>query len=100
MWILILDFLMQLGLGVMGVFFHSLAQAAQVSGLDSKAIDYFDGLVTSAEGNSALDTSEKKYQWVYEQATKYLSDNGITIAMTLLNSIIELAVHNLHHPAS
>jgi len=99
MWVLILDFLMQLGLGVLGVFFRSLSVAAQANGLDSKAIDYIDGLVTSAEGNSTLDTSEKKYQWVYEQAVQYLHDNGIVIAMTLLNSIIELAVHNLHHPA-
>lgn len=99
MWTLILDFLLQLGLGVLGLLFKSVAVAVQNSGLDATAIDYISGLVTSAEGNSVLDTSEKKFQWVYTTSLKYLKENDITIAMSLLNAVIELAVHHQHHPA-
>ena len=62
---------------------------------DNQILDLIAQLVGSANQNALLDTGDKKYQWVFDQAVSQLATLGKTLGTSMLNTLIELAVQNL-----
>lgn len=93
---MIVTLLEHLGMGLLGQFFQTTAETAQSAGIDSKALDYIYQLVESAEKDTALADGSAKYDWVYAQAVLYFSKNGMDLAITFVESLIQLAVHHQH----
>ncbi len=90
----IIEILASLGLKLLGTFFASTAQQTQAAGVDSTALDYLAQLVTSAGNNTTLATGAAKYDWVFAEAVSYFKSRGIDMAISLLESLLGLAVHN------
>lgn len=93
---LIVNILEKLGLALLGTFFQSTAATAQSAGVDSTALEYLAQLVASARSNTTLTTPEQEYAWVMAQAAAYFTSRGMDIAVSLLESLVKLAVHNLN----
>ena len=94
---MLITILEQLGLMLLGHFFQSAAVVAKQQGIDANALQAISDLVESAEQNSTLKDGASKFGWVEEQSISYLRDHEIDISLSLLHSLIALAVHhNLH----
>lgn len=91
---LLVTILEKIGLALLGTFFQTTAQSAKDAGLDPTVLDYIYQLVDSAQKNASLDTPEKEYDWVFGQAVSYLKTRGLDIAITLLDSVVSLAIHH------
>lgn len=93
---IIIEILTKLGMALLGAFFSSVGTSAKDAGIDSTILDYLYQLVSSAEVNPALADGSARYDWVFGQAVTYLNANKINLAITLLESLIQLAVHHAH----
>lgn len=91
---LIVTILERLGLALLGTFFHSTATTAQDAGIDPTALQYLYDLVDSAAKNTLLDTPDKEYQWIFNQAVTYFTSRGMDLAITMLDSLVVLATHH------
>lgn len=92
----IIGVLQKIGLAVLGQFFVSAATEAHDKGVDSRILDYLYQLVRSAEANPLLSTGNQKYEWVWREAITFLHANSLNLTVTLVQSLIALAVH-YHH---
>ncbi len=94
MWVVIIELLAKVGMALLGTFFASTAQAAQTAGVDGSALNYVAQLVSSAQANTELKTGAQMYDWVFSQAVSYFNTRGIDMAISLMESLVQLAVHN------
>lgn len=91
---LIVTILEKLGLALLGTFFQSSAASAQSAGVDPTALQYIYDLVDSAMKNTALTTPDAEYNWIFQQAVTYFSTHGMDVAISLLESLVSLAMHH------
>ena len=91
---LIVTILEKLGLALLGTFFQTTAATSQQAGVDPTALQYLYDLVDSAQKNTMLTTPDAEYQWVFGQAVTYFSSRGFDIAISLLESLVSLAIHH------
>ena len=91
---LIVTILEKIGLALLGTFFATTANSAQSAGVDATALDWLSQLVNSASGNPALTTPDAQYSWVFEQAVSYFKSRGLDLAISLVDSLVSLAMHH------
>lgn len=96
---MIVNILSHLGLPLLGALFKTTAQTALDHSVNADALQYLYDLVSSAEQNTALADGDAKYDWVFSQAVLYFSQHGLDLAITFVESLIQLAVHH-HHATS
>lgn len=93
---MIVTLLSHLGMALLGAMFKTTAETAQSHGVDASSLQYMFDLVSSAEQNAALADGDAKYEWVFAEAVKYFAAHGMDLAMTFVESLIQLAVHHHH----
>lgn len=91
---LVVTILAKLGLALLGSFFQTTASSAKDAGVDPTTLQYLYDLVDSAQKNSTLDTPDKEYAWVFAAAVDYFKLHGLDIAISLLDSLVSLAIHH------
>lgn len=91
---LVVTILEKLGLALLGTFFKSSATSAQDAGVDPTALQYVYDLVDSAMKNQTLTTPDAEYQWIFQQAVQYFTSHGMDVAISLLESLVSLAMHH------
>lgn len=96
MWQFIIDFLMKMGLGLLGVLFKSIADKAKQKGVDSSVLIYFSQLVDSADKNPSLKDNDAKWRWVWNEAVDYCNKNGMALATSFLETVLTAIVHDSH----
>lgn len=92
MWTVIIQFLVELGLGILGNLFMILSRRAKEQGLDAASLDYVAQLVDSAAVDPLLSTPQMKFDHVLDAAEKYFAMHAIDISTSVLRAVIELAV--------
>jgi hypothetical protein len=100
MWTLILNFLEELGMALLGPFFQTITKVLQGAGVANADLSMIQTLINQVEADPNYAGNPEAQAFAVKSAVDtYLKDNELKLSQDAVNTVIALATHHAHTTA-